>query len=191
MGLLTKLASNGAMVVLNLFHFHAGFAHGDATFQAGSAATAITGEHLDAIEGGHYAPLHAAWVERFVALEGAVDLDQHLFQILQVKAGQAVAQDIIAKGAFGADPLPQGGLGQLRLKWLKAGQAEDKSVKGGEKDGGRRDLRTEPRIGQRRDGSAEVENLVQVAGKGREFVGRPVLLFHKCKIEELPGVSVP
>jgi hypothetical protein len=59
-----------------------------------------------------------------------------------VKAGQAVAQDIVVKGAIGANPSLQGGLGQFRFQLLKAGQPEDKAVKGGEEDGrrgGRRD----------------------------------------------------
>ena len=64
-----------AMVELHLFNFHACLAHKDAAFQAGIAATAITGEHLDAIEGGHNAALHTAWAERLVALKGSVDLD--------------------------------------------------------------------------------------------------------------------
>ena len=179
------------MVILYLFGFHAGLAHRDATLEAGVATTTVTGEHLDAVERRDDAALHAARVERLIALQRPVDLNQHPLQALQMKAGEAVAQHVVAEGALGADPLLEGRLGQLRFQLLKAGQAEGKAVKGGEEDGRRRDLRRDPGIGQGSCGGAEIKNLVQITGKGGEFVNWLVLPSHKCKIESAVRSFVP
>jgi hypothetical protein len=49
---------------------------------------------------------------------------------------------------------------------LKAGQAEDETMKDGEEDGGGGDLGIVAGIRQFRCGGAEMENFVQVASKG-------------------------
>ena len=179
------------MVILHLFGFHAGLAHRDATLEAGVATTAVTGEHLNAVERRHDAALHAARIERLIALERPVDLNQHPLQAFRMKAGEAVAQHVVAEGAPGADPLLEGRLGQLRFQLLKAGQPEGKAVKDREEDGRRRDLRRDPGIGQVRGGGAEIENLVQITGQGGEFVNRPVLPSHKCKTQPAARSLVP
>ena len=94
-----------------------------------------------------------------------------------MKAGEAIAQHIVAEGAVRADLVPQGWLGQFRLQLLKAGQPEHKAMEDGEENGGRRDVGSESRIGQAGGGSTEIEDLVEVTGEGRKFVVRPVLLF--------------
>ena len=75
------------MVILQLFRFHAGLAYHDATFEAGIAATALTGEQLNTVEGCDDAAWHAAGIERLVAFECAVNLDQHVLLAFHVKAG--------------------------------------------------------------------------------------------------------
>src|SRR2546426_12219025 len=121
-------------------------------------------------------------VSRLVALERPVDLNQHPFQTFQMKAGKAVAQHVVVEGARCADPLLEGGLDQLRLQLLQAGQPEGKAVKGREEDGRWRDLRRASGIGQGGSGGTEIENLVQIPGKGGEFVNRLVFPSHKCKM---------
>jgi hypothetical protein len=96
------------------------------------------------VESSHDAALHAARIERLVALERPVDLNQHPLQAFQMTAGEAVAQHVVTEGAAGADPLLEGGLSQFRFQLLKAGQAESKAVKGREENGRRRDLRRDP-----------------------------------------------
>ena len=78
---------------------------------------------------------------------------------------------------------------QFRFQLLKAGQAEREPVKDREEDGGRRDVGIEPGIGQCGRGVAEIEDLVQIAGKGGEFVNRHILLSHKCKMEPPDSIS--
>lgn len=68
------------MVILHLFDLYAGLAHKNTPLEAGVATTAVTGEHLDAIQRGDDTTLHATGIERFVALECAIDLDQHPLQ---------------------------------------------------------------------------------------------------------------
>src|SRR6267154_1895836 len=181
------------MVILYLFGFHAVFFDPDATFEAGVATTAVTGKHLNAVERRNDAALHAARIERLIALERPVDLNQHPLQTFQMKTGEAVAQYVVVKGARGADPLLEGRLGQLRFQLLKAGQPEGKAVKGRKEDGRRRDLRRDTGIGQGGSGGTEIENLVQITGKGGEFVSRLVLPSHKCKIQSTvrSAVSAP
>ncbi|PYT32547.1 MAG: hypothetical protein DMG57_01430 [Acidobacteria bacterium] len=81
------LASDCPVVILQLFRFHAGLAYHDATFEAGIAATALTGEQLNTVEGCDDAAWHAAGIERLVAFECAVNLDQHVLLAFHVKAG--------------------------------------------------------------------------------------------------------
>ncbi|HEV3200548.1 MAG TPA: DnaB-like helicase N-terminal domain-containing protein [Bryobacteraceae bacterium] len=38
------------------------------------------------------------------ALQAAVDVDQHAFQRVEIKAAQAIAKRVVAKGPLGADP---------------------------------------------------------------------------------------
>jgi hypothetical protein len=83
-----------------------------------------------------------------------------------MKAREAVTQHVVAESAGGADPLLQGRLGQFRFELLKAGQAEDETMKDGEEDGGGGDLGIVAGIRQFRCGGAEMENFVQVASKG-------------------------
>lgn len=63
----------------------------------------VAGKHLDAVESRDDTPLRAARVERLIALEYAIDLNQHPLQAIHVKAGQAVSQHVVAEGAVGAD----------------------------------------------------------------------------------------
>jgi len=71
----------------------------------------------------------------------------------------------------------QGGLGQIRFQLLKTGEPEGEAVKGGEKDGRRRNPRLVPGIGERCYRGAEVENLVSGNGQTREVRGRAHLAF--------------
>jgi hypothetical protein len=122
-----------------------------------------------------------ARIERLVTLECPIDLNQHSLQAIQVKAGETVTQHVVAEGAIGADPLLQGWLSEFRFQLLKAGQPEGKAVK----DGRRPNLRLAAGVGQRGSGGAEVKNFIQVAGERREFVDRPILPSHQCKIASL------
>ncbi len=92
------------MIVLQLFDFDAVFTHPHAALQAGIAATAVTGNSLDTIQGRHNAALHPAGIESLVALERPIDLHQHFFEAFQRKAGKTVSQHVVTKGAIGADP---------------------------------------------------------------------------------------
>ena len=177
-----NLAPDGTVVILQLLGFHAVLAHKDPAFEAGVATTTVAGEHLDAVQSGDDAPLHAARIERLVALERAVDLNQHPLQALHVKAGETVTQHVVAEGAIGADPLLQGWLSQFRFQLLKAGQPEGKTVKGGEEDRRRLNLWLAAGVGQRCSSGAEVENFVEIAGEGGQLVHGPSLPSHKCKI---------
>jgi len=179
------------VVVLHLLDFDTGLANTDATFQAGIATAAVAGEHLDAIERRHDAALHAADIQRFIALQGAVHLHQHLLQRRQRKAGQAIAQHIVVKATWGSDPLLEGRLRQFRFELLETGQAEDEAVKDREENRRGGDLGVVPGIGESGGSSAESEYLVQISGKGGEFVCRPVLPFHKCKTAGLPELPLP
>lgn len=60
-------------------------------------------------------------------------------------------------------------------------------MKSGEEDGGGRDVGVVPRIGQAGGGGPEIENLIEVAGEGREFVGGPFLRSYKCKLGRTPA----
>jgi hypothetical protein len=173
------------MVILQLLGFHAGLADRDAAFEAGVATTAVAGEHLDAVQSGDDAPLHAACIEFLVTLECPIDLNQHSLQAIDVKAGETVTQHVVAEGAIGADPLLQGWLSEFRFQLLKAAQPEGKAVKDGQEDGRRPNLRLAAGVGQRGSGGAEVKNFIQVAGERREFVDRPILPSHQCKIASL------
>ena len=84
-----------------------------------------------------------------------------------------------------------GWLSQFRFQLLKARQPEGKTVEGCQEDGRRPNLRLVAGVGQRRSGSAEVENFIQVTGEGGEFVNRPILLSHKCKMASLRRDAVP
>src|SRR5437879_2367263 len=115
-----------------------------------------------------------------------------------MKAGETVAQHVVAEGAIDADPLLQGWQRELCFQLLKAGQPEGEAVKGSQEDCGRQDIRLVPGIGQRRGSGSEVEYFVEIAGQGGQFVHRPILLSHKCKKESMrcdaaptPGIRYP
>lgn len=112
-------ATDCAAVVLHLLDFHAALPRCDTAIQAGLAATAVAGEDLDAIQRSDDARLHAAFIEGLAPLQGAIALHQHCFQAGQIEAAQTVARHVIAKAAITADPVLQGGLGQIRLQLLK------------------------------------------------------------------------
>ena len=63
-------------------------------------------------------------------------------------------------------------------------------MEGGQKYSRGRDGGVAPGIGQTGGGGPEIENLVEVAGEGREFVSGPFLLSYKCKIQR-PAVRSP
>jgi len=107
-----------------------------------------------------------------------------------VKAGETIAQGVIAKGAFGANPLLQRGLRQFRLQLLETGQPEHEGMKGCQKDGGRGDFGIAAGIGQAGHGGAEVENFIEIAAKRRNFVDGSILPFHNCKIPLTPLIGV-
>jgi len=130
----------------------------------------VTGEHLDAIQGGDDAALYAAGVERLVALQLAVDLDEQVLESLEIEAAQAVAQHIVAKPSRGLDPSLQGGFGQIGLQLLKAGQPKDKAMEHGQEHRLGCDLGTLPGVTQLLSLVAELEHLVQVAGEGGQRV---------------------
>ena len=69
------------------------------------AATAITGNDLNAVEGSDAVALNASLVENFVALELAVDADEHLLQRIEIEAGQAIAENIVLESAGSANPM--------------------------------------------------------------------------------------
>src|SRR6516225_10093965 len=111
----------------------------------------------------------------------AIDLDQHSLQAGHIESAKTVTQHIIAEGARAPDPLLQGGLSQIGFQLLKARQAEDEAIEGGQEDGLGRDVGVLAGIEQSGAGGAEVEDLMKVAGKRGEVVGGSILLFHKSK----------
>lgn len=86
--------------------------------------------------------MDAPLIESFAALEAAIDIDQHGLQWFQIEPTQAIAQSVIAKGAFGADPVLEMGVGQFAVQLLEARESEDEAVKQGQEDASRRDLRS-------------------------------------------------
>jgi hypothetical protein len=64
------------VVILHLFDSHASLPGQDATFEAGVAATAVAGKHLDTIERCDEAALHPAFIQSFAPLQSAIDLHQ-------------------------------------------------------------------------------------------------------------------
>src|SRR5580698_10164583 len=96
------------MVILSLLDLAAGLIlQGHTALQATVPATAETGQHLDAVQRRHQAPLYSSLIEGFASLQTAVNIHQHGFQRIQVEAAQTVPQSVIAKSALGADPALQ------------------------------------------------------------------------------------
>src|SRR5438067_6051554 len=179
------------MIVLYLLDFDAVLADDDAALQAGIAATAVAGEDFDAIQGRHNAALHATLIKDFVALERPIDVDQHGLQRRQRKPAQAVAEHVVTEGARRADPVLEGGMSDLGFQLLKAAQTKNKSMKSSQENCRGGNLGCDPGIGHGGSGRAEIEYLVEIAGKGRKLVGwLPVLPFHKCKIAPPRCVSL-
>lgn len=169
------------MIVLLTFHLDAALAGSHAPLQAGVAATAVAGKDLDAVQGRHDVALDAPRIEHLVALERAIDPGQHGFQTLDRKAGKAIAQGVVAERALDANPALQGWLREFRLALLKAGQPKHESMKGSQEHGRGRNLGSPPGILETGHGGAEVKDLIEIAGEGREFVNRPFLPSHEGK----------
>src|SRR5207244_5253191 len=129
-----------------------------------------------AIQGSDDAPLHAAFLEGLAAFQGAVALDQHFCQAGHIEAAQTIAQPVIAEAAITADPVLQVGSGQIRLQLLEAGQPEDKTVEGSQKNRLWGDVRSLPRILQTGGGSAEIEDLVEIASQRGDLMGGVVFV---------------
>src|SRR6516165_9909053 len=70
---------------------------------------------------------------------------------------------------------------QIGFQLLKAGQAEDKAIKGGQEYGLGRDVGVLTGIRQTATGSAEIEDLLEIARKRGDFVSGSSLLSHKSK----------
>jgi len=60
---------------------------------------------------------------------------------------------------------------------MKAGQTENEAMKGGQEYGRWGDLGNDAGIGERADEGTEIENLVEIAGKGGDVVCRAYLAF--------------
>ena len=76
-GAADDLAADCTMIIVHLLGLDAVFGDHDAPLEAGIAASAIAGKHLDAIYSRHDPALHPARIESLVAFEGASDVDQH------------------------------------------------------------------------------------------------------------------
>src|SRR6516165_11334557 len=70
---------------------------------------------------------------------------------------------------------------QIGFQLLKAGQAEDKAIKGGQEYGLGRDVGILAGIRQSGAGGAEIEDFMEIAGKRGDVVISSNLLFHKSK----------
>jgi hypothetical protein len=70
---------------------------------------------------------------------------------------------------------------QIGFQLLKAGQAEDKAIKGGQEYGLGRDVGILAGIRQTGAGGAEIEDFVEIAGKRGDVVISFILLFYKRK----------
>jgi len=159
------------MIVLGLFHLAPGLIFdGHTPFQAIVTAAAETGEHFNAIQGGHQAALDATGMEGLGPLEAAIDLHQHGLQRLEIKATQAVAQGIVAEATWSTAPLWQIGVSQFAVQLLKAGEAKDESVEQSEKDALRRDFGLEAGIHHLRGVVAQPEALIGPGPEGRQCV---------------------
>src|SRR5690242_12149629 len=102
------LTTDSAMVILRLLDLATGLIlQGHAALQATVTATAETGQHLDAVQRRHQAPLDSSLIEGLAAFQTAVDIHQHGFQRVQVEAAQTVPQSVVAESALGADPALQ------------------------------------------------------------------------------------
>src|ERR1017187_2325571 len=152
---------------------------------------AVAGKHFDAVQGGDNAALDAAFVESLVALEGAVDMPQHLLESGQVEPAQTVPQHIIAQRPRGADPVLEGGLGQIGLPLLETAESEEKAMKDGQKDGLGREVRIGASVAQVGGEAPKIEDLAEVAGKGRQLVAGAILLSDQCKIDETTTCASP
>ena len=75
----------------------------------------------------------------------------------------------------------QGGLSQIGFELLKAGQAEDKALEGGQEYGLGRDVGILAGIRQTGAGGAEIEDLMEIACQRGDLVSRSVLLFIKAR----------
>jgi hypothetical protein len=82
--------------------------------------------------------MYPSCIEGFAALQTAVDVHQQGFQRTQVETAQTVAQGVIAKSAFGADPALQMRVGQFTVQLLKAGQAKHKAMEERQEDARRK-----------------------------------------------------
>jgi hypothetical protein len=114
------LATHGTVIILHLVDFDPRLADFDATLQAGFAATAITGQDLDTVQGRNDALLYAAGIESFVALERSIGPNQHLLQASQFETGETVPQHVIPEGAIHSDPTLQGRLREFGLQLLES-----------------------------------------------------------------------
>ena len=62
-----------------------------------------------------------------------------------------------------------------------------------QKDGRGRDLGCDAAVREMGHGGTEIEDLIQIAGEGRDLVSGSCLLFHKCKIPlpRRPTMGIP
>src|SRR5580658_1029905 len=165
-GAVDNLTSHGAVIILELFDFDPALEDGDAPLQTAVAVAAVAGEHFDAVERRHNTALDAIGIENFIPLQCPVDIGLHPLQALQMKAGKAVTQHIVAEGAAGADPALQRGLSHVRFQLLETGQPEYEGMEGRQKDDWRGDIGIASGIGQTGDAGAEVKNLIEITAKG-------------------------
>ena len=80
------------------------------------------------------------------------------------------------------NPALQSWLTKFCLQLLKAGQTEHEPVKDRQEDGRRGDVGSDAGIGESSGGGTEIENLVEITGKGADLVAQAVLLSHESKI---------
>ena len=136
------------MIVLQLLCFDPILPHHDPPLQARITAAAVTGKHFNAIQRGHDAALHPAGIEGLIAFERSINVHQHGFQPGQRKARKAVSQHVIAEGTVRANPSLQSRLSDFCFHLLKAGQAENETMKGGQEYGHGPDLGNAAGIGE-------------------------------------------
>jgi len=81
------LTTDGAMIVLNLFHPAASLVLADhPALQATLTAAAETGQHLDAVQSSHPRALHPSRLKSFAAFPAAVQIHPHVLERFQVEA---------------------------------------------------------------------------------------------------------
>src|SRR5215469_1669288 len=116
------LTTDSAMVILSLLDLASGLIlQGHTALQAMVTATAETGQHLDAVQRRHQAPLDSSLIEGLASLQATIDIHQHGFQRVQVEAAQTVAKRVVAESALSADPALQMRMRQFAIQLLKTG----------------------------------------------------------------------